>query len=873
MRIAVIVIMEILAGVSMTYAQSSTTYLLDFDSRQPIQFATLQCNPIIENTKITFATSDEQGRISSCNCEGTDSIKWKVRHLSYLPIDTIFSCQQITDTILMYSKGYDIGEVIVSGKDEGVRVNGDSIRFDLSVFRKPHHKDLKDLLNDLPGIQVTEKGHVEYKGKPVGQILLSGKNIARNQFDMFNRVIKKEDLSTIQLIPDEPGANQLDQLMNLNLVLKPNQFLLGQIQSRLSNQGEISGNTSIIRSGDTRWNHAAEVVLSQIADSHRPQLNILREVYDDSNQYKKAIKIKGQRPKISIPLSSDRSSKDQVAHTFYNALYVDDHSEINLYARYKNHSSSRLFEQTHFNVNTSESLWKEKSNENVKVNSSLFSMSWKYNAGKNLILRASSHIAHDINALNQKGTIEIAPSVSRLSQQKIRNNYIDAALFTHAIWQIDSSWTLQTGIQVGTSDNRNIYELGTDSIIYGIVINSNSEDSNLRYRLNRKVQNIDIGTSLQHKWNNLKQNTAWIINHNATSMLDVGDLEEIVLTRDIFRMNQTYETYTTTSLLSHEMNVSKINLTAELGGSFFQSEQVLTGNHRYRWSAATRIRYSLKRDQFIFLGYSSDAKWLDVSKLWRTARPINLQSYAIAGNPNPAVLRNHKWSAGWKEFSTLKGSFSQVKIEYQYKPIHFEWRQKTRASLNIDTLVSERDFNEIRIDLRASRKIRGVRISAALNSSQSYSYGEALLTDQKLIRSNLTFRVRARDILQSKIIFIALRTQISRLTWQLGEQSILPPQWNSESTIQSRWYIKKFNGWIASEMTYLWRGNIYNETLVSGSIEKKLGKDFMISLGVENLFNLNSNVRRDRFISAELYRESEQSVFGGRIYIKVKYQF
>jgi hypothetical protein len=220
----------------------------------------------------------------------------------------------------------------------------------------------------------------------------------------------------------------------------------------------------------------------------------------------------------------------------------------------------------------------------------------------------------------------------------------------------------------------------------------------------------------------------------------------------------------------------------------------------------------------------------------------------------------------------LKGSFSQAKIEYQYKPIHYEWRQKTRASINVDTLVSERDFNEIRLDLRASRKIRGIRFSAALNSSQSYSYGKVLFTDQKLKKSDLTFRVRARDILQSKIIFISLRTLISRRTWQFGEQSILPPQWNSESTVQVRLYIKRFNGWIASEVTYLWRGNIYNETLVSGLIEKKLGEKFMISLGVENLFNLNSNVRRDRFISAELYRESEQTVFGGRIYLKVKYQ-
>lgn len=647
MRIAVIII-GILAGVSMTYAQPPTTYLLDFNSRQPIPFATLQCVPVAGNGNISFATSDEQGRISTCDCKGRDSIIWKVRHLSYLPIDTTLSCQQTIDTLWMYSKDYDIGEVIVSEKNEGVRVIGDSIRFDLSVFRKPHHRDLKDLLNDLPGIEVTEKGRVQYKGKPVGQILLSGKSTARNQFDMVNRVVKKEDLSTVQLFPDDPEADQIDQEMNLDLVLSPNISLLGQIQSRLSNHGEIEGSASVIRSGDMRWNHAAEVAFSQIADSHRPQLNFLLEVYDNTNQFKRAVNIVGQRPKFSVPLNPDLSEKDQGAYAFYNALYEDDRSQINLYARYSNHTSARRFEQIHFNVTTSEPLWGERNNEDVNIHSGLFSMSWKYNARKNLTLRASSHIAHDNNTANQNGTIELAPAFSRLSQWKNQYSNTNAALFAHALWQIDSSWTFQTGVQAGMNENPAKYDFGADSMFYDIIVNPDPEDANLRYRLNRNVQNFDVGTSLQRKWNTLDQKTTWIASYNVTSMSDVSDPEEIVSDGGVFQMDQAYETHTATSFLEHKMKVSKIGLTNKLGGSLFQSDQVLTGNHRFRWYAQTVIRYHLNRDQYLFLRYTSDANWLDESYLWRTARPINLLTYAIAGNSNPAVIRNHNWAAGWK---------------------------------------------------------------------------------------------------------------------------------------------------------------------------------------------------------------------------------
>lgn len=865
-------VIGILAGFSTTFGQSPTTNLIDYYNQQPVEFATLQCISIAEDTNITFATSDKKGRVSPCNCNGRDSIKWKIRHLAYLPIDTILSCQHIPDTIFMYSRDYDFGEVIVSGKNEGVRVIGDSIRFDLSVFRKPHHRDLKDLLNDLPGINVTDKGRVEYKGKQVGQILLSGKSAARNQFDMFNRVIKKEDLSTVQLFPDDPEADEFDQVMTLDLVLKPDINLLGQIQSRLSNQGEIEGSASLVRSGDTKWNHSAEVAFSQIADSHRPQLNLLREVFDGTNRFKNDVKIKIQRPKLSLPANTDRSKEDQDGYAFYNALYEDDHSELNFYTRYKNHTSRREFEQTHFNVNSSETLFTERNIEEVNVHSGLFTISWKYKAGKNLTLRASSHFAHDVHDRNQNGIIEFADADARINEWTNQNTNSNASIFAHALWEIDSSWTFQTGFQFGTDDHRGKYDFGEDSILYGILVHSNSQDANLGYKLNRDRQNFDVGTALEHKWKTLHQKTAWVINYKLRSMSDEGGLEEIDSAGDAFLTNQFYKTYTISNFLQHEIKVSKVELTAEFGGTVFQGKQVLTGNKPFRWTATTQMRYNLNRDQFIFLGYSSNADWLDENNLWRSIRPINLQTYARAGNSNPAVIRDHTLTAGWKEFSMLKGNFSEAKMSYQYKPIHYEWRQRTEIGFNVDTLVQERDFNEFGLNLRTIREIRGVRISASLHGTQSYSYGEELFTDQKLTRSDLTFRINARDILKSKIIFISLQTLVNRRSWQFGEQSMLPPQWNSSFSIEARWFITKFNAWIASELTYLWRGNIYNETLASGSIEKQLGEHFTVSVGGENLFNLNNNLRRNRFISAEEYRESEQTVFGGRVYLRVKYQ-
>ncbi|MEZ5059632.1 MAG: hypothetical protein R2879_21570, partial [Saprospiraceae bacterium] len=846
-------------------------YLIDIESKQPVGFATLQCISTVEGAEFTFATSDDKGIISVCKCAGGDSIKWKIRHVSYLPIDTIFPCKQVPDTLFLYSKDYEFGEVILSAKNEGVRVIGDSIRFDLSVFRKPHQKDLKDLLKDLPGITIEEGGQVKYKGKAVGQILLSGRSAARGNFDFYNRVVRKEDLSTVQLYPDDPAVDQADQNMTLDLVLKPDLTLLGQIQSRLSNQAEIEGSASIIRTGDTRWNHSAEAAISQIADPHRPQLNPWLETVDNTFRNKKAIHIKPQKPDSYQPFI-DLSKEDQNAFAFYNALYQDDKSELNLYSRYKNHSSTRQIDQTNFNVNTSEILFRERNNEELDEQSGLFSLSWKYQLQKNLTLNASSHLAQDVNEINQNGLIEFADFSTRKNNWSDQSNNQNAVVFGHVLWEIDSTWNFQTGVQFGIDNRRRDYDFTVDSIIYGIRLNPNAQDENLGYQLNRDQQNFDAGAALEHKWKSLNQTTTWIVNYNARSLSDAGGFDETSPEVDVFRNNQAYEIFTTSSVLEHKMEVSKFKLTGELGGTFFKSKQVLTGNDPFKWTGKTRMSYSLNRAHSIFLNYNADANWLDENYLWRSLRPRNLQTYSRAGNSNPAIIRNHLWSAGWKEFSQLKGNFSNAQITYQYAPIHYQWRQRTEIGYNVDTLVRERDFNKIGLELTTSRNIRGVRFSIHLIGAQSYSYGEALFTDQKLLMSNLTLQLGARDILTSKIIFIALKTRINRTTWQFGEQTTLPPQWNSNSTIEARWFITKFDAWLASELTYLWRGNIYNETLVSALIEKKLGEHFMVSLGGENLLNLNNNTRRNRFLSPEGYQESEQTVFGGRVYVRVKYQ-
>ncbi len=872
MRIATIAFLVFFGMISAIHAQYHETYLVDVDTRQPIQFATLECK--VRNAAVTFFTSDNQGRLESCACGVHDTVAWKIRHLTYVFVDTLIPCSQRPDTIWMQLRDYEFNGVTVTGKDEGVRIIGDTIRFDLSVFKKPHQKDLKDLLNELPGIEVTKKGHVSFKGKPVGQILLNGKSLAHNRFNMINRVIKKDDLASVQIVPEDPYEDPDNSRVNLDLVLKPKLELLGQMQSRVSNQGELEGSASLIQAGDALWNHAGEASFSQIGDSHRPQLNFFHEFYDGANKYRRAVRIRGRRPTPTVLFKSEHPEKEQVSNIFYNALFENSRSELNLYARYSNYLSVKPFKQTHFNVNTGELLWKESNNEDVELNSSVFSMLYKYNFQKKFTLVVSSHVAYDKNNLLQKGMIEIYPSASRANEWQLSKPYSNASIFAHTIWHVDSVWTLQTGMQVGIENDLRKYDFGMDSVFYDLVLGTNGQVKDMGYHLSRKTKNVDFGSSLERRWKPFNQRTNWIVNFKTLSMSDTANPEGFVAPQSAFRQSQVYKRRTLTGQLVHKINILKLYFSAAVGGELFQSDyQGQPQSLRYAWTGIGRFRFEIKRNQSVFFNYSSEAGWLADDNLWRTAQPKSRLSYAIAAIASPVIIRAHSWEAGWREFSVSTASFSLARLYFRQEPEHYGWRQKSRAGIIVDTLLLVQNFRKAGFDLSTGRKIRGIPFTASLKGALFGSSGDAQFPNQELTSTDISFSMNAKDILQSKIIFIQLGSRIKRLTLAYGDLANLPPRWDSQSSVKVRLFVKRLNTWIGSEMAYLWRGDIYTETLVSGLIEKKVGVHLLLALGVENLLNLNVNTRSKRFLMPQDYREIEQSVFGGRIYFKAKYQF
>ncbi|MDD7318105.1 MAG: carboxypeptidase-like regulatory domain-containing protein [Prevotella sp.] len=70
-----------------------------------------------------------------------------------------------------------LSEVVVKGFYSGVKISGDTIKFDTKHFSNGFENSVSDLLKSLPGVSVGDDGSVSYGGDAINKLLIDGKDL------------------------------------------------------------------------------------------------------------------------------------------------------------------------------------------------------------------------------------------------------------------------------------------------------------------------------------------------------------------------------------------------------------------------------------------------------------------------------------------------------------------------------------------------------------------------------------------------------------------------------------------------------------------------------------------------------------------------
>lgn len=157
----------------------------------------------------TYAISDENGKYNLDLPEGV--YYFKVNYLGYKPVSLK---KQITkDEILNFILEEDqkaLDEVVIKAKSLEANIRNDTIKYNIKQIKTGKERNLKDILEKLPGIDTDGNGKIIANGKKIDKLLIDGKDFFGDQHQLATENISAEMVEGISLLTNYKDISDLD---------------------------------------------------------------------------------------------------------------------------------------------------------------------------------------------------------------------------------------------------------------------------------------------------------------------------------------------------------------------------------------------------------------------------------------------------------------------------------------------------------------------------------------------------------------------------------------------------------------------------------------------------------------------------------------
>tara|TARA_R110000868_G_scaffold303534_3_gene564052 strand:- start:19726 stop:22413 length:2688 start_codon:yes stop_codon:yes gene_type:complete len=172
------------------------------------------------------------------NLKSGASFNVRVSYLGFKTEEFSFTAptNDVNKDIVLYEQANQLDEVEVT-YEMPISVRGDTIVYDTDSFVTGTEKKLKDVLANLPGVEINEDGQIEVEGKKVTKVMVEGKDFFDGDSKLAADNIPANALDKIEVLRNFNEVTQMKGLTNdtdnvaLNIKLKKGKkkFWFGEI--------------------------------------------------------------------------------------------------------------------------------------------------------------------------------------------------------------------------------------------------------------------------------------------------------------------------------------------------------------------------------------------------------------------------------------------------------------------------------------------------------------------------------------------------------------------------------------------------------------------------------------------------------------------
>ena len=173
-----------------------------------------------------FAVSDVRGNFQIRLKKGK-TYELQVTYVGYVPYKKVVRLDQPSEepTIIILKESVSNLDEVTVVAEIPVLVRGDTISYKAEAFTDGDERKLEDVLEDLPGFNITENGDIEVQGKRVDKVLVDGKEFFEGDSKLATKNIPADVVDRVQVLQNFNDIAPMqglggDDRLALNIELK-----------------------------------------------------------------------------------------------------------------------------------------------------------------------------------------------------------------------------------------------------------------------------------------------------------------------------------------------------------------------------------------------------------------------------------------------------------------------------------------------------------------------------------------------------------------------------------------------------------------------------------------------------------------------------
>ncbi len=208
-----LIFVALLCVASATFAQVKLSGVVKDSIGTPLELANVIAINKVSNALESYAVTDANGKfVLSLSKNGT--YKLQVSYIGLKTANLELTTKEediIKDFTLLSDNSLDAVELTY---EMPVTVKGDTLIYNADSFKNGSERKLEDVLEKLPGVEITADGGIEVEGQRVQKVMIDGKDFFDGDTKLATKNIPSNVVDKIQVLKNYSEQSQLSGVRN-----------------------------------------------------------------------------------------------------------------------------------------------------------------------------------------------------------------------------------------------------------------------------------------------------------------------------------------------------------------------------------------------------------------------------------------------------------------------------------------------------------------------------------------------------------------------------------------------------------------------------------------------------------------------------------